>query len=205
MPESASARVLVFDGRVASCGFAFVPGHETVGIVDTIGPRAAAQWGWPRGIGWRWRCSSHVVTARRSWPPSTAASAMSWPNMYGFIRPARRAGRARAVDVRWTRAYGAGGPVVCEPALSVGRHRDRGGSRPLLEVMIRPRRSRADGIHRRRDHAAVVVRDVVGFVAFEHDAQPAHVWRGRHRYNFGQRHRSGHHRGAFGRTADPAQ
>jgi threonine dehydrogenase-like Zn-dependent dehydrogenase len=33
-----------YSGELAS-GFAFVPGHETVGIVETIGPRAAARWG----------------------------------------------------------------------------------------------------------------------------------------------------------------
>jgi hypothetical protein len=80
----------------------------------------------------------------------------------------------------------------------IDRHRDRGGSRPLLEVVVRPRRSRAGGINRRCDHAAVVVRavvgevvtegqsnrDVVGFVALEHNAQPAHIRRGRHQFDY---------------------
>ncbi len=33
-----------YTGELAG-GFAFVPGHETVGIIDTIGPRAAQRWG----------------------------------------------------------------------------------------------------------------------------------------------------------------
>ena len=33
-----------YTGELAS-GFAFVPGHETVGIIETIGPRAAQRWG----------------------------------------------------------------------------------------------------------------------------------------------------------------
>jgi alcohol dehydrogenase len=33
-----------YTGELAG-GFAFVPGHETVGIVETIGPRAAERWG----------------------------------------------------------------------------------------------------------------------------------------------------------------
>ena len=33
-----------YTGELAG-GFAFVPGHETVGIIETIGPRAAQRWG----------------------------------------------------------------------------------------------------------------------------------------------------------------
>jgi alcohol dehydrogenase len=33
-----------FTGELAG-GFAFVPGHETIGVIETIGPQAAARWG----------------------------------------------------------------------------------------------------------------------------------------------------------------
>jgi alcohol dehydrogenase len=33
-----------YTGELAG-GFAFVPGHETIGIIETIGPRAAQRWG----------------------------------------------------------------------------------------------------------------------------------------------------------------
>lgn len=34
----------LYTGELAG-GFAFVPGHETVGVIETIGPRAAQRWG----------------------------------------------------------------------------------------------------------------------------------------------------------------
>lgn len=37
-----------YTGELAG-GFAFVPGHETVGIIETIGPRAAQRWGVGQG------------------------------------------------------------------------------------------------------------------------------------------------------------
>jgi alcohol dehydrogenase len=40
-----------YTGELAG-GFAFVPGHETVGTIDAIGPRAAQRWVRAAATGW---------------------------------------------------------------------------------------------------------------------------------------------------------
>jgi hypothetical protein len=78
------------------------------------------------------------------------------------------------------------------------RHCDGGRARSLLEVVIRPRRGGAGGVHDRCDHAAVKVDavvgqvfperqpngDVVGFVALEHDAETLEDGRRRHEFTY---------------------
>lgn len=73
-------------------------------------------------------------------------------------------------------------------------HRDRGGAGAPVEVVVRPSGGGTGGVHHRRDHPTVKVgavigevgakresdHDVVGFVAFEHDAEPADERRPRH-------------------------
>ncbi len=67
-------------------GFAFVPGHEAVGIVEAIGPTAAERWGVRAGD----RVAVEVFQACRACPPCEAGDYRLCRNhgirdMYGFV------------------------------------------------------------------------------------------------------------------------
>ncbi len=67
-------------------GFAFVPGHETVGVVEAIGPRAAARW----GVGEGDRVAVEVFQSCRVCGPCRAGiyrrcERHGLRDMYGFI------------------------------------------------------------------------------------------------------------------------
>jgi alcohol dehydrogenase len=118
MPDSASARALVLerprrlvlhelplpavsDGdalvRVAACGLCGTD-HETVGIVETIGPRAAARWGVAAGDRVATGRLADVVVDVTAKAPAAFAQA---------IELARPAG---TVVVAGTRGWGTGAP-----------------------------------------------------------------------------------------------
>src|SRR5919108_5711832 len=56
-----------YTGELAG-GFAFVPGHETVGTIEAIGPRAAQRW----GVGAGDRVAIEVFQSCRSCPACRA-------------------------------------------------------------------------------------------------------------------------------------
>ncbi|MDT5237555.1 MAG: alcohol dehydrogenase [Mycobacterium sp.] len=67
-------------------GFAFVPGHETIGIIETIGPRAAARWGVAAGD----RVAVEVLQSCRACDAClageyTRCKRHGLADMYGFI------------------------------------------------------------------------------------------------------------------------
>jgi alcohol dehydrogenase len=67
-------------------GFAFVPGHETIGVVEAIGPRAAERWGVAAGA----RVAVEVFQSCRSCPACRAGEYRrcqrhGLADMYGFI------------------------------------------------------------------------------------------------------------------------
>lgn len=81
-----------YTGALAG-GFAFVPGHETVGIVEAIGTRAAQQW----GIGAGDRVAVEVFQSCRSCPACLAGEYRrcerhGLADMYGFIPVDREPG-----------------------------------------------------------------------------------------------------------------
>ena len=71
-------------------GFAFVPGHETVGVIDAVGPKAAQRWGVKAGD----RVAVEVFQSCRTCPACVAGEYRRCEHhglrdMYGFI-PADR-------------------------------------------------------------------------------------------------------------------
>ena len=67
-------------------GFAFVPGHETVGVVESIGPAAADRWGVAEGD----RVAVEVFQSCRRCPPCEAGAYRRCEHhglrdMYGFV------------------------------------------------------------------------------------------------------------------------
>ncbi|MDT5246051.1 MAG: alcohol dehydrogenase [Mycobacterium sp.] len=67
-------------------GFAFVPGHETIGIIETIGPRAAARWGVAAGD----RVAVEVLQSCRACDAClaggyTRCKRHGLADMYGFV------------------------------------------------------------------------------------------------------------------------
>ncbi|EUA68932.1 alcohol dehydrogenase GroES-like domain protein [Mycobacterium xenopi 4042] len=76
-----------YTGELAS-GFAFVPGHETVGTIEAIGSKAAKRWVSLLAIESLSRCSSPVVTVPHAGPGSTGtASGTGWPICTASSRP----------------------------------------------------------------------------------------------------------------------
>ena len=73
-----------FTGELAG-GFAFVPGHETVGTIDAIGPARHSVGVWPPATGWPSRCSSPAGPVRPAGQGSIgAARGTAWPMCRGF-------------------------------------------------------------------------------------------------------------------------
>jgi alcohol dehydrogenase len=67
-------------------GFPFVPGHETIGVIDAIGPRAAARWGVSVGD----RVAVEVFQSCNSCAACAAGAYRfcarhGWSDMYGFV------------------------------------------------------------------------------------------------------------------------
>ncbi|ORV19077.1 zinc-dependent alcohol dehydrogenase [Mycobacterium celatum] len=78
---------------VLSGGFAFVPGHETVGTIEAIGPRAAQRWGVAAGD----RVAVEVFQSCRACPACRAGEYRrcekhGLADMYGFIPVDREPG-----------------------------------------------------------------------------------------------------------------
>jgi alcohol dehydrogenase len=76
-----------------SGGFAFVPGHETIGVVEAIGPRAAQRW----GVGAGDRIAVEVFQSCRSCPACRSGEYRrckrhGLADMYGFIPVDREPG-----------------------------------------------------------------------------------------------------------------
>ena len=74
-----------YTGELAG-GFAFIPGHETIGIIETIGPKAAARWGVAAGD----RVAVEVLQSCRACDAclageSTRCKRHGLADMYGFI------------------------------------------------------------------------------------------------------------------------
>jgi alcohol dehydrogenase len=74
-----------YTGELAG-GFAFVPGHETVGVIEAIGPRAAKRWGVTAGD----RVAVEVFQSCRACPACRAGEYRrcerhGLSDMYGFI------------------------------------------------------------------------------------------------------------------------
>jgi alcohol dehydrogenase len=74
-----------YTGELAG-GFAFVPGHETVGVIERIGPKAAQRWGVTAGD----RVAVEVFQSCRTCPPCLAGEYRrcerhGLADMYGFI------------------------------------------------------------------------------------------------------------------------
>ena len=74
-----------YTGELAG-GFAFVPGHETVGVIETIGPRAAQRWGVAAGD----RVAVEVLQSCRACDAClaeeyTRCKRHGLADMYGFI------------------------------------------------------------------------------------------------------------------------
>jgi threonine dehydrogenase-like Zn-dependent dehydrogenase len=81
-----------YTGELAG-GFAFVPGHETVGTIDAIGPRAAQRWGVAAGD----RVAVEVFQSCRACPARRAGeyrrcARHGLADMYGFISVDREPG-----------------------------------------------------------------------------------------------------------------
>jgi alcohol dehydrogenase len=81
-----------YTGALAG-GFAFVPGHETVGIIEAIGPRAAQRW----EVGAGDRVAVEVFQSCRSCPACLAGEYRrcerhGLADMYGFIPVDRKPG-----------------------------------------------------------------------------------------------------------------
>ena len=81
-----------YTGELAG-GFAFVPGHETIGIIETIGQRAAQRWGVVAGD----RVAVEVFQSCRSCPACLAGEYRrcehhGLADMYGFIPVDREPG-----------------------------------------------------------------------------------------------------------------
>ena len=82
-----------YTGALAG-GFAFVPGHETVGIIEVIGPRAAQRW----EVGAGDRVAVEVFQSCRSCPACLAGEYRrcmrhGLADMYGFIPVDRKPGK----------------------------------------------------------------------------------------------------------------
>src|SRR5437879_5521732 len=81
-----------YTGELAG-GFAFVPGHETVGTIDAIGARAANRWGVAAGD----RVAVEVFPSCRACPACRAGeyrhcARHGLADMYGFISVDREPG-----------------------------------------------------------------------------------------------------------------
>jgi threonine dehydrogenase-like Zn-dependent dehydrogenase len=85
-----------FTGELAG-GFAFVPGHETVGTIDAIGPDRYSVGGWPPANGWSSRCSSPPGPVR---PAEQGVSALRAARPGRYVQVSLRRPRARAVRHR---------------------------------------------------------------------------------------------------------
>lgn len=82
----------LFTGAIAP-GFAFVPGHETVGVIEAIGDRAAERW----GVGQGDRVAVEVFLSCRACPPCgrgeyRRCERHGLADMYGMINVERKPG-----------------------------------------------------------------------------------------------------------------
>ena len=118
-----------YTGELAG-GFAFVPGHETIGIVETIGPRAAQRWGVAAGD----RVAVEVFQSCRDCkacvdgrvPPVRAPRPCRHVRVH-LRRPRTRAvGWLRRVSVPGTRFDGAAGADGARPGRRDGVQPARG-------------------------------------------------------------------------------
>ena len=102
----------VHTGALAG-GFAFVPGHETVGVIEAIGGQAAERWGVAVGDRVAVEVFQSCRASRPAWPASTAdASGTAWPTCTASSRStsAWAVGWLRRAPVPGARLDGLAGP-----------------------------------------------------------------------------------------------
>ena len=109
-------------------GFAFVPGHETVGIIERIGDGAAARWASAPASGSRSRSFSRVALASRA---GRALPALRTPRAGRHVRMHSR--RTRAGAVGWLRAAS----ISCARLAAASGSRD---TRPRTCDLVQSRR-----------------------------------------------------------------
>ena len=140
-------------------GFAFVPGHESVGIIERIGNRAAARWGVREGdrvaVEVFLSCGTCAACRGRDLPPLRTARARRHVRMHPGRARARIVGRLRAIPISRARLAAAArsrdaGPGARNLVQSRRRGDQVGGDTAGTATWCDRRRARARGTRPRR-------------------------------------------------------